>query len=216
VKAFDKVTGIVVPLDRANVDTDQIIPKQFLKSIHRTGFGENLFDGWRYEDEGDIGITPNERRINRAFVLNEPRYQGSSILLARANFGCGSSREHAVWALLEYGFRCVIAPSFADIFLSNCFKNGLLPIVLEEEIIDQLFARSAGDEPLELTVDLPAQEVIGGTGERYEFAIDANRKRSLVEGLDDIGMTLANAASIRDFEERHRRAMPWLFERHPT
>ncbi len=215
-KAFDKVTGIVVPLDRANVDTDQIIPKQFLKSIHRTGFGDNLFDAWRFEDEGDIGITPNERRINRAFVLNDPRYQGGSILLARANFGCGSSREHAVWALLEYGFRCVMAPSFADIFLSNCFKNGLLPIVLEKEIIEELFVRSAGEEPLELTVDLPGQEVIAGMGERYEFAIDANRKRALVEGLDDIGMTLANVDAIRAFEERHRRAMPWLFESHPT
>jgi 3-isopropylmalate/(R)-2-methylmalate dehydratase small subunit len=216
VRAFDKVTGIVVPLDRANVDTDQIIPKQFLKSIRRTGFGDNLFDAWRFEDEGDIGITPNERRINRAFVLNDPRYQGGSILLARANFGCGSSREHAVWALLEYGFRCVIAPSFADIFLSNCFKNGLLPVVLEEEIIEELFARAAGEEPIELTVDLPAQEVIGGTGVRYEFAIDANRKRALVEGLDDIGMTLANADAIRAFEERHRRVMPWLFESHPA
>lgn len=215
-KVFNRVTGIVVPLDRANVDTDQIIPKQFLKSIHRTGFGENLFDAWRYEDEGDIGITPNERRINRSFVLNLPKYQGGSILLARANFGCGSSREHAVWALLEYGFRCVIAPSFADIFLSNCFKNGLLPIVLEEEIIDRLFAQAGGDEPLELTVDLPAQQVISAAGECFEFAIDPNRKRSLVEGLDDIGMTLANAEAIRDFEERHRQAMPWLFQSHPV
>ena len=215
-KAFNTVTGIVVPLDRANVDTDQIIPKQFLKSIHRTGFGENLFDAWRYEDEGDIGITPNERRINRAFVLNLPRYQGGTILLARANFGCGSSREHAVWALLEYGFRCVIAPSFADIFLSNCFKNGLLPVVLEEETIDRLFAEAEGEEPLELTVDLPAQEVISAAGERFEFAIDPNRKRSLVEGLDDIGMTLANSDAIRAFEERHRQAMPWLFQSHPT
>ncbi|NIP14368.1 MAG: 3-isopropylmalate dehydratase small subunit [Pseudomonadales bacterium] len=214
-KSFNTVTGIVVPLDRANVDTDQIIPKQFLKSIHRSGFGENLFDGWRYEDEGDIGITPNERRINRAFVLNEPRYQGGSILLARANFGCGSSREHAVWALLEYGFRCVIAPSFADIFLSNCFKNGLLPIVLKEQIIEKLFDRATGEAPLELTVDLPAQQVSSRTGERYGFEIDANRKRSLVEGLDDIGMTLANSDAIRAFEERHRRAMPWLFQQHP-
>jgi 3-isopropylmalate/(R)-2-methylmalate dehydratase small subunit len=211
VKAFKQLTGFVAPLDRANVDTDQIIPKQYLKSIHRTGFGDNLFDAWRYLDEGDIGVTPNERRIDHGFVLNQPAYQGASVLLARRNFGCGSSREHAVWALLEYGFRCVIAPSFADIFLSNCFKNGLLPIVLEEEVIDRLFDLMARDQVLEVAVDLPAQTVTLAGGEALEFAIDANRKRALVEGLDDIGMTLGHAQTIREFEQSHARRMPWLF-----
>lgn len=210
-KAFKQLTGFVAPLDRANVDTDQIIPKQYLKSIHRTGFGDNLFDAWRYLDEGDIGVTPNERRIDHGFVLNQPAYQGASVLLARRNFGCGSSREHAVWALLEYGFRCVIAPSFADIFLSNCFKNGLLPIVLEEEVIDRLFDLMARDQVLEVAVDLPAQTVTLAGGEALEFAIDANRKRALVEGLDDIGMTLGHAQTIREFEQSHARRMPWLF-----
>jgi 3-isopropylmalate/(R)-2-methylmalate dehydratase small subunit len=210
-RSFGELSGQVLPMDRANVDTDQIIPKQFLKSIHRTGFGDNLFDAWRYEDEGDIGMTPNERQINHDFILNQPRYQGVNILLARRNFGCGSSREHAVWALLEYGFRCVIAPSFADIFFSNCFKNGLLPIVLDEEIVDGLFAEAMGDSPLELTISLPDQTVATGAGKTHPFAIDANRKRSLVEGLDDIGQTLAHAEQIRDFEVGHREAMPWLF-----
>ena len=210
-KPFTELRGHVLPMDRANVDTDQIIPKQFLKSIHRTGFGDNLFDGWRFTDEGNIGVTPNERQINREFVLNQPRHQGASILLARRNFGCGSSREHAVWALLEYGFRCVIAPSFADIFHSNCLKNGLLPIVLSEEIVDQLFAEALGEVPLELTISLPEQTVSTAAGATYHFAIDANHKRSLVEGLDDIGQTLAHADDIRAFEARHRVAMPWLF-----
>jgi len=211
VRAFTQLTGSVAPLDRANVDTDQIIPKQFLKSIHRTGFGDNLFDAWRFHDEGAIGVTPNERQINHDFVLNQPAYQGASILLARRNFGCGSSREHAVWALLEFGFRCVIAPSFADIFLSNCFKNGLLPIVLSEEKIDDLFAMLTDDGSLALDVDLPAQQVTLPGGERLDFAIDANRKRALVEGLDDIGMTLSHADSIRTFESKHAGKMPWLF-----
>ena len=210
-RPFTELTGHVLPMDRANVDTDQIIPKQFLKSIHRTGFGDNLFDAWRFKDEGNIGMTPNERQINHDFVLNQPRYQGASILLARRNFGCGSSREHAVWALLEYGFRCVIAPSFADIFLSNCFKNGLLPIVLDEETIDELFEQALGDTALELSISLPDQVVTTAAGERYAFAIDPNRKRSLVEGLDDIGQTLAHAEAIARFETRHRAAMPWLF-----
>ncbi|MBH80065.1 MAG: 3-isopropylmalate dehydratase small subunit [Gammaproteobacteria bacterium] len=210
-KAFNKHTGLVAPLDRANVDTDQIIPKQFLKSIHRTGFGDNLFDAWRYLDEGDIGLTPNERQINHTFVLNQPEYQGASILLARRNFGCGSSREHAVWALLEYGFRCVIAPSFADIFLNNCFKNGLLPIVLKEEIIDDLFAQVASGQSLELSVDLPGQAVTRPGGELVQFAIEANRKRAMVEGWDDIGMTLSHSAAIRAFETSHAKVMPWLF-----
>lgn len=210
-KAFNKHTGLVAPLDRANVDTDQIIPKQFLKSIHRTGFGDNLFDAWRYLDEGDIGLTPNERQINHAFVLNQPEYQGASILLARRNFGCGSSREHAVWALLEYGFRCVIAPSFADIFMNNCLKNGLLPIVLNEEIIDELFAQVASGQRLELSVDLPGQGVTRPSGELVQFAIEANRKRAMVEGWDDIGMTLSHSAAIRAFETSHAKVMPWLF-----
>jgi 3-isopropylmalate/(R)-2-methylmalate dehydratase small subunit len=212
-KPFTTLTGQVLPLDLENVDTDQIIPKQFLKSIRRTGFGDNLFDAWRFTDEGDIGVTPNERRLNHDFVLNQPRYQGANILLARRNFGCGSSREHAVWALLEYGIRCVIAPSFADIFLSNCFKNGLLPIVLDEQIVDILFARALGEDPLELRVDLPEQTAVVVGGESYVFSIDVNRKRSLLEGLDDIGQTLAHVDEIRGFEQRHRTAMPWLFDR---
>ena len=158
-KAFLRESGTVVPLDRVNVDTDQIIPKQFLKSIRRTGFGENLFDAWRFHDEGAIGTTPNERQINRDFVLNDPRYQAPTFLLGQDNFGCGSSREHAVWALMEYGFRAVLAPSFADIFLSNCFKNGLLPIVLKKESIDELFELATGETALALTVDLPAERI---------------------------------------------------------
>ena len=207
---FTVLTGLVAPLDRANVDTDQIIPKQYLKSIRRTGFGDYLFDAWRFEDEGDIGMTPNERTINRSFVLNQPRYQGAQILVAGPNFGCGSSREHAVWALSEYGFRCVIAPSFADIFHSNCFKNGLLPVVLPKETVDELMA-GAADGGFELTVDLPAQTVTLPDGRSIGFDIDPNRKRMLVEGLDDIGLTLAEADAIRRFETGHRQRMPWLF-----
>jgi 3-isopropylmalate/(R)-2-methylmalate dehydratase small subunit len=208
---FTVVTGLAAPLRRANVDTDQIIPKQYLKSIGRTGFGDHLFDGWRFEDEGDIGVTPNERRIDQRFVLNQPRYQGAEILIAGRNFGCGSSREHAVWALLEFGFRCVIASSFADIFFSNCFKNGMLPIVLDEEIVEQLFDLAEADGGLHVTIDLPGQQVIVAGGRSYGFDIDPNRKRMLVDGLDDIGLTLAEAAAIRAFEQRHRDRMPWLF-----
>ena len=210
-KAFTQITGSVAPLDRSNVDTDQIIPKQFLKSIHRTGFGDNLFDAWRFLDEGDIGVTPNERQINHEFVLNKPAYQGASVLLARRNFGCGSSREHAVWALLEFGFRCIIAPSFADIFLSNCFKNGLLPVLLDEETVSNLFEAIAQNEVLDLTVDLPAQTVEWFGGGPQGFDIDANRKRALVQGLDDIDMTLSYAATIREFEQAHAQSMPWLY-----
>jgi 3-isopropylmalate/(R)-2-methylmalate dehydratase small subunit len=212
VNPFTVVTGSVAPLDRDNVDTDQIIPKQFLKSIHRTGFGDYLFDAWRFEDEGGLGMTPNERRINRAFVLNQPRYQGAQVLLAGRNFGCGSSREHAVWALAEFGFRCVIAPSFADIFFSNCFKNGFLPIVLEEDIVKELMAEAASEAGLTVTVDLPAQQLRLADGRAFGFDIDPNRKRMLVEGLDDVGLTLAEADAIRTFEARHREAMPWLFQ----
>lgn len=209
-KPFTVMTGDVLPLNRANVDTDQIIPKQYLKSIRRTGFGDYLFDAWRFEDEGDIGVTPNERRLNHQFVLNQPRYQDASILLAGRNFGCGSSREHAVWALAEYGFRCVIAPSFADIFYSNCFKNGVLPIVLEDKDVEELMTLAESETGLTLTVDLPAQTVALGH-RSFAFDIDRNRKRMLVEGLDDIGLTLAEADAIRRFETGHRERMPWLF-----
>jgi 3-isopropylmalate/(R)-2-methylmalate dehydratase small subunit len=209
-KPFTVVTGGVIPLNRSNVDTDQIIPKQYLKSVRRTGFGDYLFDAWRFEDEGDIGVTPNERRLNRTFVLNQPRFQGARVLLAGRNFGCGSSREHAVWALMEYGFRCVVAPSFADIFLSNCFKNGMLAIVFEQKIIDELFALAESEEGLSVTVDLPGQHVSWPDGPSFTFDIDPNRKRMLVEGLDDIGLTLAEADSIRQFEQAHRQRMPWL------
>jgi 3-isopropylmalate/(R)-2-methylmalate dehydratase small subunit len=208
---FTVVSGLAAPLRRANVDTDQIIPKQYLKSIRRTGFGDHLFDGWRFDDEGDIGVTPNERRINPSFVLNQSRYQGAEILVAGRNFGCGSSREHAVWALMEYGFRCVIAASFADIFFSNCFKNGMLPVVLEEDVVDELLQLAEAEGGLSLTVDLPAQQVVVAGGCRYSFDIDANRKRMLVEGLDDIGLTLAEAEQIHAFEQAHRQRMPWLF-----
>lgn len=211
-KAFETFRGRVAPLDRTNVDTDQIIPKQFLKSIRRTGFGDNLFDGWRYLDEGDPGKTPNERQINPDFVLNAPRYQGASILLARANFGCGSSREHAVWALEEYGFRVVLAPSFADIFFSNCFKNGVLPIVLEDKYIDELFEHATSAEGLDLTVDLRAERLVLPDGRELAFEVDAFRKHCLLEGLDDIGVTLTDAEAIRAFEARYRERAPWLFD----
>jgi len=208
---FSVHRGTVVPLDRANVDTDQIIPKQFLKSIKRTGFGENLFDAWRFIDEGEIGKTPNERKINKEFILNDPRYQGVSILLGRRNFGCGSSREHAVWALFEFGIRCVIAPSFADIFYNNCFKNGLLPIVLKEEIIEYLFGLAAGSRALEIEVNLEAQRLFVETADDIPFEIEPGRKELLLLGLDDIGMTFKHSDEIREFEARHRQAMPWIF-----
>ena len=208
---FSVHRGTVVPLDRANVDTDQIIPKQFLKSIKRTGFGENLFDAWRFIDEGEIGKTPNERKINEEFILNDPRYQGVSILLGRRNFGCGSSREHAVWALFEFGICCVIAPSFADIFYNNCFKNGLLPIVLKEEIIEYLFGLAAGSPALEIEVNLETQRLFVETADDIPFEIEPGRKELLLLGLDDIGMTFKHSDEIREFEARHRQAMPWIF-----
>jgi 3-isopropylmalate/(R)-2-methylmalate dehydratase small subunit len=212
-KPFTTLIGVVAPLDRANVDTDQIIPKQFLKSIRRTGFGDNLFDAWRFRDEGSMQQTPNERVLNHDFVLNQARYQGASVLLARANFGCGSSREHAVWALEEFGFRCVIAPSFADIFFGNCFKSGVLPIVLDEEIVDQLFREVARSPGYALTVDLPSQTLLKPDGSTLSFEIGAHRKHCLLHGLDDIGLTLADADAIRAFEAEHRLRAPWLFER---
>lgn len=203
--------GIVAPLDRANVDTDQIIPKQFLKSIKRTGFGPNLFDEWRYLDEGYPGQDNSQRPLNRDFVLNQARYQGASILLARRNFGCGSSREHAPWALEDYGFRTVIAPSFADIFFNNCFKNGMLPITLEDAVIDELFREVEVDEGYTLTVDLKKQLVIRPNGETISFEIDEFRKHCLLNGLDDIGLTLQHAEDIRAYEKERSQREPWVF-----
>jgi 3-isopropylmalate/(R)-2-methylmalate dehydratase small subunit len=211
---MDKFTvheGLVAPLDRANVDTDAIIPKQFLKSIRRTGFGPNLFDEWRYLDHGEPGMDNSKRPLNPDFVLNQPRYQGASILLARKNFGCGSSREHAPWALQQYGFRAIIAPSFADIFFNNSFKGGLLPIVLSEQQVDQLFNEVKAFPGFQLVVDLEQQVVRTPDGRQsFEFAIDDFRKYCLMNGLDDIGLTLRHADEIRAFEERHLRNQPWL------
>ncbi len=209
-KPFSTFTGVACPLDRSNVDTDAIIPKQFLKSIKRTGFGPYLFDEWRYLDRGEPGMDRSTRPLNPDFVLNDPRYQGASVLLARRNFGCGSSREHAPWALEEYGFRAIVAPSFADIFFNNCFKNGILPVVLSEEQVDRLFQLASGEEPLRITVDLAAQELRAG-GELYPFEVDPFRKHCLLEGLDDIGLTLRHVEEIRAYEERRRREAPWLF-----
>ncbi len=205
-------TGLVVPLDRPNVDTDAIIPKQYLKSIERTGFGVNLFDDWRYLDPGEPGMDHSRRRPNPDFVLNQPRYQGATILLARENFGCGSSREHAPWALQDYGFRVIIAPSFADIFYNNCFKNGLLPIVLPAETVDWLFREVEAREGYRLTVDVGEQTVTTPDGEVIPFELDPFRKRCLMEGLDDIGLTLQHTDEIRAYEERRRREAPWLFQ----
>ena len=211
-KKYTVEQGIVAPLDRANVDTDLIIPKQFLKSIKRTGFGDNLFDELRYLDEGYLGQDISKRPINPDFVLNKPRYQGSSILLARTNFGCGSSREHAPWALNEYGFRTVIAPSFADIFFNNCYKNGLLPIVLTAAQVDKLFHMTAGFVGFEVTIDLPAQLVRAGD-EAFPFEISAFRKYCLTNGFDDIGLTLRHAEEIKQFEVAHLTRFPWLNNR---
>jgi 3-isopropylmalate/(R)-2-methylmalate dehydratase small subunit len=209
-KPFTTLTGTVAPLDRANVDTDAIIPKQYLKSIRRTGFGPFLFDDWRYLDPGDLSVDPATRRPNPQFVLNRPEHRGAAILLARENFGCGSSREHAVWALADHGFRCVIAPGFADIFFSNCHKNGFLPVVLPAPAVEQLFAAVARNPALAVTMDLPAPRVRWEGGEAA-FTIDALRKQKLIEGLDEIGETLKHADAIRAYEERRRREAPWLF-----
>ena len=208
---FVPLTGLVAPLDRANVDTDAIIPKQFLKSIKRTGFGPNLFDAWRYLDHGEPGIDNTTRPLNPDFVLNSPRYQGAQILLARENFGCGSSREHAPWALLDFGFRAVIAPSFADIFFNNCYKNGLLPVVLPAQTVDALFTATTATPGYRLTVDLAAQQVSTPQAVSHGFEVGAFRKHCLLEGLDEIGLTLEHAAAIRTFEQSHRAAQPWLF-----
>ncbi len=205
-------TGLVVPLDRPNVDTDAIIPKQYLKSIERTGFGVNLFDDWRYLDPGEPGMDHSQRRPNPDFILNQPRYHNASILLARENFGCGSSREHAPWALQDYGFRVIIAPSFADIFYNNCFKNGLLPVVLPAETVDRLFREVEAREGYRLTVDVGEQTLTTPDGEVIPFELDPFRKRCLMEGLDDIGLTLQHTDAIRAYEERRRREAPWLFQ----
>ena len=210
-KPFIQLQSLVVPIDRANVDTDALIPKQFMKSIRRTGFGDNLFDEWRYLDRGEPGQDVSQRQRNPAFALNQPRYDGAQILLARENFGCGSSREHAVWALHDYGIRALLAPSFADIFFNNCFKNGMLPIVMSIEIIEQLFNEVAYNPGYTLTVDLPSQTIRSSTGMSISFDVDASRKHRLLEGLDDIGLTLERAQRIRVFETRHRQASPWLF-----
>ncbi len=211
-RKFTQHTGIVAPLDRANVDTDMIIPKQFLKSIKRAGFGPNLFDELRYLDEGQPDQDCSGRPLNPDFVLNQPRYAGASVLLARKNFGCGSSREHAPWALDDYGFRAIIAPSFADIFYNNCFKNGLLPIVLSEAQVDQLFQEVEAAEGYQLTVDLERQVVVTPSGEAFAFEVDGFRKHCLLEGLDDIGLTLQHADAIKAYEARRRQEAPWLFD----
>ena len=210
-KAFTKITAIVAPLDRSNVDTDAIIPKQFLKSIKRSGFGPNAFDEWRYLDHGEPGMDNSKRPLNPDFSLNQPRYQGAQILLTRKNFGCGSSREHAPWALDDYGFRAVIAPSFADIFFNNCYKNGLLPIVLTEEQVDQLFKEVEANEGYQLSIDLAKQTLTTPSGETFTFDITEHRKHCLLNGLDEIGLTLQHADEIRDFEEKRRQSQPWLF-----
>lgn len=210
-EALRHVHGIAAPLDRANVDTDAIIPKQFLKSIKRTGFGPNLFDAWRYLDHGEPGQDCSERPINPDFVLNQPRYLGASILLARRNFGCGSSREHAPWALLDYGFRVIIAPSFADIFYNNCTKNGILPVVLSEAAVQTLFEETEATPGYTLDVDLLEQKVTTPDGTEFGFEIDPFRKHALLEGLDEIGLTLQHADDIRAYERRRREEAPWLF-----
>jgi 3-isopropylmalate/(R)-2-methylmalate dehydratase small subunit len=198
-------------MDRANVDTDAIIPKQFLKSIKRSGFGQNLFDEWRYLDHGEPGMDSSQRKSNPDFVLNLPRYRGAQILLARANFGCGSSREHAPWAIQDYGLKVIIAPSFADIFFNNCFKIGLLPVVLDADSVDQLFREAEATEGYRLIVDLQNQSVTTPGDQRFSFDIDPFRKHSLLNGLDEIGLTLQHADKIKAFEEKHRATQPWLF-----
>jgi 3-isopropylmalate/(R)-2-methylmalate dehydratase small subunit len=208
---FVKQEGLVAPLDRANVDTDAVIPKQYLKSIKRTGYGPNLFDEWRYLDHGEPGMDHSKRPLNPDFVLNQPRYQGATVLLARENFGCGSSREHAPWALLQYGFQAVIAPSFADIFYNNSLKNGLLLIRLDAKIVDRLFREVEKTPGYRVAVDLEAQTVTAPGGESFRFDIDPFAKHCLLNGLDEIGLTLAHADQIRAFEARHRGEQPWLF-----
>ncbi|MAL96850.1 MAG: 3-isopropylmalate dehydratase small subunit [Alteromonadaceae bacterium] len=215
-RAFTQHTGIVAPIDRANVDTDMIIPKQFLKSIKRTGFGKNLFDELRYLDEGKPDQDCSQRPLNPDFVLNQARYAEASVLLARRNFGCGSSREHAPWALEDFGFRAIIAPSFADIFYNNCFKNGLLPIVLDEKTVDDLFAESEANPGFSLTIDLERQRVLKADGTALAFEVDSFRRHCLLNGLDDIGVTLEDADAIQAYEAQRRKDAPWLFDAFKT
>ena len=210
-QAFTTLDGLVVPLDRANVDTDAIIPKQFLNSIKRTGFGPNLFDAWRYLDRGAPGMDHGARPLNAEFVLNHERYEGAEILIARRNFGCGSSREHAAWALLDHGIRVVIAPSFAEIFYNNCFKNGVLPVVLSEEIVEELFREVEENHGFRLHVDLEAQTVTTPSGQAHGFEVDAFKKYSLLNGLDEIGLTMQHRREISGYETRRRKEAPWLF-----
>ena len=210
-KAFTQINGLVCPLDRANVDTDAIIPKQFLKSIKRSGFGPNLFDEWRYTDYGDVGMDNSKRPLNKDFVLNQPRYHNAQVLLARDNFGCGSSREHAPWAIEDYGFQVIIAPSFADIFFNNCFKNGILPIVASSGVVEQLFKECETTEGYRLNVDLASQTVTSPSGLKFSFDITPHRKHCLLNGLDEIGLTLQHADEIKAFENKHQAAQPWLF-----
>ena len=211
-KAFTSINGLVVPMDRANVDTDAIIPKQFLKSVKRSGFGPNLFDEWRYLDQGEPDMDNSTRKINPDFVLNQARYQDGEILLARTNFGCGSSREHAVWALLDDGFQVVIAPNFADIFYNNCFKNGVLPIVLETQLVDRLFNEVDATSGYQLRVDLASQTVILPSKESFSFEIDAFRKKCLLDGMDEIALTLEHQGQIKAYETQRRQTAPWLFD----
>ncbi len=208
---FVKFDGLVAPLDRNNVDTDAIIPKQFLKSIKRSGFGPNAFDEWRYMDHGEPGMDNSQRPLNPNFVLNQQRYQGASILLTRSNFGCGSSREHAPWALGDYGFKVILAESFADIFFNNCFKNGILPLVLPKAEIDALFGLTEYSPGFKLTVDLARQQVVRPDGHVIPFQVDPFRKECLLNGWDDIGLTLRHADKIREFEDRRKQQLPWLF-----
>jgi len=208
---FTTLTAMVAPMDRANVDTDAIIPKQFLKSIKRSGFGPNLFDEWRYEDVGAPDSDNSGRPLRKEFVLNQPRYQGANILLARENFGCGSSREHAPWALKDYGFDVIIAPSFADIFFNNSFKNGILPIVLDESVVDSLFQDVFAQEGYQLTIDLEAQKIVRPSGDTIAFDVDQFRRHCLLNGLDDIGLTLQHKDAIRIYEDKRKQTAPWLF-----
>jgi len=208
---FVKQEGLVAPMDRANVDTDAVIPKQYLKSIKRTGYGPNLFDEWRYLDHGEPGMDHSKRPLNPDFVLNQPRYRGATVLLARENFGCGSSREHAPWALLQYGFQAVIAPSFADIFYNNSLKNGLLLIKLDAKVVDRLFKEAQAAAGYRLAVDLESQTVTAPGGESFKFDIDPFAKHSLLNGLDEIGLTLEHAGAIKAFEAKHHERQPWLF-----
>lgn len=210
-KAFTQLNGLACPIDRANIDTDAIIPKQFLKSIKRSGFGPYLFDEWRYTNHGEPGMDCSTRPLNKDFVLNQPRYQGAQIMLARENFGCGSSREHAPWAIEDYGFRVIIAASFADIFFNNCYKNGMLPIVASHAMMDKLFTECFENEGYSLNVDLPSQTVTLPSGESFGFEINATSKHNLLNGLDEIGLTLLHSDKIKAFETKHQSAQPWLF-----